>query len=170
MVKFEKKTNLTFDYNSGRYRFIPTGGSNGAVGSLDPPFGPIFFNFMQFFKKKIKSRIRNWCCAWWDSCFKIVIQSESRLHCVNLIDNCTKEMIDSTEMLFYGESHLKRRDWKGVTTGDLFSNKQTKFTLMQTQDDECSNTKTTFTHVFFHSIYNRVFRRDPYSVRSGNFA
>ena len=49
----KEKMNLTFDYNSGRYRFIPTGGSNGAVGSRDLPFGPIFFNFMQFFEKKL---------------------------------------------------------------------------------------------------------------------
>ena len=82
-------------------------GGTGSSRLVDPMerWGPVTPLLVQYFsiscsflRKKIKSWIRNWCCAWWDSCFNIVIQSESRLDCVNLIDNCTKEMIDSTEI------------------------------------------------------------------------
>ena len=105
-------------------------------------WGPVTFLLVQYFsiscsflRKKIKSWIRNWCCAWWDSCFKIVIQSESRLDCVNLIDNCTKEMIDSTEMLLYLEQLPNFGNWsecyrRGAWhTGDLFV-KLTKLAIM----------------------------------------
>ena len=49
----KEKMNLTFDYNSGRYRFIPTGGSNGAVGSLDPPLVQYFSISCSFLRKKL---------------------------------------------------------------------------------------------------------------------